>query len=212
MRLTSKLIAACGALALAAACAGPALADPPAGVIPRPGDVVGVGSDTIGYLLDQLSHDYNQAHPTAARLLYSWNPTAPATGGVGGPVETKTGCNSILRPDGSSAGITALEANTVDQSDPNDFCIDYAGSSRGPAAGDPGCTAGGICFVPIAGDAVTWAAGDPPSSGTDAPASLTRTQLKAIYQCTIRNWAAVGGKNAPIKAFLPDTSSGTRAF
>ena len=212
MRLTSKLIAACGALALAAACAGPALADPPAGVTPRPGDVVGVGSDTIGYLLDQLSHDYNQAHPNAARLLYSWNPTDPATGGVGGPVETKTGCNPILRPDGSSAGITALEANTVDQSDPNDFCIDYAGSSRGPAAGDPGCTAGGICFVPIAGDAVTWAAGDPASSGTDAPASLTRAQLKAIYQCTIRNWAAVGGKNAPIKPFLPDTSSGTRAF
>ena len=59
MRLTSKLMAACGALALAlavaAVSAGPALADPPAGVIPRAGDVVGVGSDTIQYLLDQLS-------------------------------------------------------------------------------------------------------------------------------------------------------------
>src|SRR5215469_10992324 len=116
MRLTSKLIAACGALALAAACAGPALADPPAGVIPRPADVVGVGSDTIGYLLDQLSHDYDNAHPNSATLLYSWDPADPVTGEIGGPVETKTGCNSILRPDGSSAGITALEANVMDQS------------------------------------------------------------------------------------------------
>ena len=212
MRLTSKLIAACGALALAAACAGPALADPPAGVIPRPADVVGVGSDTIGYLLDQLSHDYSNAHPNAATLLYSWDPADPVTGEIGGPVETKTGCNSIPRPDGSTAGITALEANIVDQSNPNDFCIDYAGASRGPQAGDPGCTAGGICFVPIAGDAVTWAAGAPASSGTDAPASLTRAQLNGIYQCKIRNWAKVGGKNAPIKPFLPDTSSGTRTF
>jgi ABC-type phosphate transport system substrate-binding protein len=209
MRLTSTLIAACGAVALAAACAGPALADPPTGVIPRPGDVVGVGSDTIGYLLDQLSQDYNNAHPGAKALLYSWDPTDPVTGEIGGPVETKTGCNSILRPDGSSAGIAALEANTVDQSNPNDFCIDYAGSSRGPAAGDPGCTTGGICFVPIAGDAVTWATRDAASGGTDAPASLTRAQLKAIYRCTIRNWAKVGGTNAPIKPFLPDTSSGT---
>ena len=212
MRLTSKLIAACSTLALATVCAGPALADPPAGVIPRASDVVGVGSDTIQYLLDQLSHDYNKAHSKAATLLYSWDATDPVTGEIGGPVETKTGCNSILRPDGSSAGITALEANTVDQSNPNDFCIDYAGSSRGPAAGDPGCTSGGICFVPIAGDAVTWASRDATSGGTDAPASLTRAQLKGIYECKIRNWAKVGGTSAPIKPFLPDTSSGTRTF
>src|SRR6516165_11397222 len=212
MRLIGKLLAAGGAVALIAAAAVPALADPPAGVTPRPGDVVGVGSDTIGYLLDQLSHDYNQAHPNAARLLYSWDPTDPATGQVGGQVDTKTGCNSILRPDGSSAGITALEANTVDQSDPSDFCIDYAGSSRGPAAGDPPCATGGICFVPIAGDAVTWATRDAASGGTDAPASLTLAQLKNIYLCKITNWAKVGGRSAPIEPFLPQTSSGTRAF
>jgi ABC-type phosphate transport system substrate-binding protein len=214
MRLTSKLMAACGALALAMAAvsAGPALADPPAGIVPRASDVVGAGSDTIQYVLDQLSADYSKAHPKAAALLYSWDATDPVTGKTGEPIETKTGCKPISRPDGSSAGITALEANTTDQSDPKDFCIDYAGSSRGPAPNDPACGPGGLCFVPFAGDAVTWATRDAASGGTDAPASLTRAQLRAIYECKIRNWAKVGGASAPIKPFLPDTSSGTRTF
>jgi ABC-type phosphate transport system substrate-binding protein len=209
MRLIRNLLACCGALALIAVSAVPALADPPK--TPSPGDVVGVGSDTIGYLLDQLSSDYNQAH-SGGPALYSWDATNPVTGKAGDPIVTKGGCNPIARPDGSSAGITALEANTLDPASPNDFCIDYAGSSRGVEAGEPGCTTGGICFVPIAGDAVTWAARDAASGGTDAPASLTRLQLRSIYLCKITNWAKVGGKSAPIKPFLPQTSSGTRTF
>ena len=97
----------------------------------------------------------------------------PATGKAGGPIETKATCASIARPDGSSAGISAQEANTTDPSSPGDFCIDYAGSSRAPQAGDPGCVTGGVCFIRLAADAVTWAARDTASGGTDAPASLT---------------------------------------
>jgi PBP superfamily domain len=44
------------------------------------------------------------------------------------------------------------------------------------------------------------------------PASLTLAQLKSIYLCKITNWAKVGGRSAPIEPFLPQTSSGTRAF
>ncbi len=101
--------------------------------------MVGVGSDTIGFLLDQFSHDYNKAHPKAATLLYSWDAVDPATGKAGGPIVTKAAAPGIARPDGSSAGITALEANTTDPSGPGDFCIDYAGSSRAAQAGDPAC-------------------------------------------------------------------------
>ena len=211
MHLIGKLLVGGGALALVVTSAVPALADPPGGISPRASDVVGVGSDTIGYLLDQLSHDYNKANPKAPTLLYSWDPTSPA-GKAGGTIVTKATCPPIPRPNGSSAGIAALEANTIDPSDPNDFCIDYAGSSRAAAAGDPGCAVPGICFVPLAGDAVTWAARDTASGGTDAPASLTLAQLKGIYLCKITNWAKVGGKNALIKPFLPQTSSGTRVF
>jgi ABC-type phosphate transport system substrate-binding protein len=216
-RLISKLRITGPALVLAAAAtvaasAGPALADPPTGVTPRPADVVGVGSDTMGYLLDQLAHDYDKAHPNAASLLYSWDETNPATGRPGDSIVTKAGCAATARPDGSSAGITALEANTADPADPADYCVDYAGSSRAPAANDPPCGPGGICFIQLAGDAVTWAARDAASGGTDAPASLTLKQLKKIYLCKITNWAQAGGKNAPIEPFLPQSSSGTTAF
>jgi ABC-type phosphate transport system substrate-binding protein len=47
---------------------------------------------------------------------------------------------------------------------------------------------------------------------TNAPANLTTAQLNKIYSCSVTNWNQVGGKNAPIKAVLPQTSSGTRAF
>src|SRR5579859_4357560 len=118
MRLTSRLLAVGMALALAAGSAGPALADPPAKVTPRASDVVGVGSDTIQYLLDQLSRDYAKANPASPSLLYSWDPVNPVTGATGDLIETKASCATIARPDGSSAGITALEANTADPSAP----------------------------------------------------------------------------------------------
>ena len=211
MRLTSKLLAGCAAFALIAVAAAPALADPPKGVVPRAADAVGVGSDTVGYLLDQLSRDYDKAHPKAATLLYSWDDVDPATGKTGGPIETKATCAKIARPDGSSAGISALEAGTTDPSSPAHFCIDYAGSSRAPQAGDPGCVTGGVCFIRLAADAVTWAARAAASGGADAPASLTVAQLKNIFLCKVTNWATVGGKKAAIKPFLPQPASGVTA-
>jgi ABC-type phosphate transport system substrate-binding protein len=208
MGLTSRLLAGCAALALITGTVSPALADPPSGVIPRAGDVVGVGSDTVQFLLDQLSRDYDKAFPNAASRLYSWDATSSGKS----PIVTKAGCQPIKRPDGPSAGIAALRAGVADPAGSSDFCIDFAESSLGPVAGDPPCAAKGLCFVPLAGDAVTWAARATASGGTDAPASLTLAQLRGIYLCKITNWASVGGRKAPIKAFLPETSSGTRQF
>ena len=55
MRMLSKVLAGtASALALTALLAGPAMADPPPGVTPKAADVVGVGSDTIQFLYDQL--------------------------------------------------------------------------------------------------------------------------------------------------------------
>jgi len=89
---------------------GPALADPPKGVTPKETDVVSVGSDTDEFLLDQLAFDYNKAH-TTGRKLYSWDALNPKTEAMGDPIKVKAGCATIPRPDGSSAGITALDAN-----------------------------------------------------------------------------------------------------
>ena len=220
MRKLTKLLTgtAAAAISLTFAVSGMASAssiavakpsDPPKGVTPKATDVVGVGSDTIEFLLDQLSADYNKSH--ASPHLYSWDATNPTTGAVGDKITTKAGCAKIARPDGSSAGISALDNNTLDGKTGH-FCIDFARSSRARASTDPKFGAGGISFVALAKDAVTYATRDKASGGTDAPANLTTAQLTKIYTCKVTNWKQVGGKNAAIKPFLPQTGSGTRAF
>jgi ABC-type phosphate transport system substrate-binding protein len=211
MRMLSKLLAGtAGALALTALVAGPAMADPPSGTTPRASDVVGVGSDTTQFLVDQLSHDFNAQHATASTKLYSWDAVPQ-----GQTITTKAGGVSndctMVRPTGSSAGIAALEANATTNSGTG-FCADFARSSRGRASTDPACASGGICFVAMGGDAVTWSSRSAAAGGTNAPASLTLAQLKNIYLCKTRNWSAVGGKSGTIKPFLPQSSSGTRTF
>ena len=211
MRMISRILAGAGAVAATVALtAGPAMADPPSGVTPRASDVVGVGSDTTQFVLDQLSHDYNAAHSGASRLLYSWDAVPQ-----GQTITTKSGgvnndC-TIVRPTGSSAGISALEQNAT-TSGGTGFCVDFARSSRARSTTDPACTTGGICFVALGGDAVTWADRSASAGGTNAPSTLTLSQLKNIYLCKTTNWSSVGGASAPIHAFLPQTSSGTRAF
>src|SRR5579859_428237 len=207
MRALKKLAAATAVAVSGMALAiGPALADPPTGVTPKETDVVGVGSDTIQFVMDQLSFDYNKSHSTGAKL-YSWDAVNPTSGAVGDPIMTKSGCTTVARPNGSSAGILALTANAK-TSDGKDFCIDFARSSRGRTSTDPAKGPGGTVFVALAKDAVTWAA----NSTTNAPTSLTTAQLAGIYSCTITNWSTVGGKSGTINAQLPQTSSGTRKF
>ena len=212
MRIVSRLLAGCAGLALIAATAGQGLADPPGGVIPRSRDVVGVGSDTIGYLLDQFSADYDKSHPKTGSLLYSWDATSPASGKAGDLITTKSMCKAIARPDGSLAGIAALIADATQPSARRIHCVDYAGSSFAPAGAHSPCAVSRICYVPLARDVVTWASRAAGSGGTDAPANLSLAQLRDIYLCKLTNWAKVGGHSGPIRAYLPQTSSGTRAF
>jgi ABC-type phosphate transport system substrate-binding protein len=215
MRSVKKVPALLVAAAtLAALTAGPAWADPPPGVTPRVTDAVSTGSDTTQYLLDQLSTDFNSAHSGATTDLYSWDAVNPYTLAIGDSIVTKAGCAAIDRPDGSGAGIDALEANAQPSGNTTNYCVDYARSSRARESTDPACGTGGICFVSLAGDAVTWAARDSSSGGTDAPTTLTQQDLVNIYECTWTNWDQVPGdhNDAAIQAYLPQTSSGTRAF
>jgi ABC-type phosphate transport system substrate-binding protein len=208
----STLTAAVAAAALVAVAAGPARADPPSTGHPLGIDIAGVGSGTSQFLFDQLAHDFDHTHFTSASFLYSWDATNPATGAVGDQIVTKSPCPAITRPDGSSAGISALEADVADPGNPADYCIDYARSARGAESSDPPCGPGGVCFLPLAADAVTYATRDAASGGSNAPASLTAAQLARIYRCKVTNWNQVGGPNAPVRAFLPQTSAETRAF
>ena len=204
-RLSRLLAGSAATAALIMLAAGPALADPPAKTVPEATDIVGVGSDTTQYLLDQLSADYDQAAP--ASKLYSWDAVNPVTGAAGDNIVTKKGCAAIPRPDGSNQGIVALNANTPDGSE---YCLDYARSARGRTNADPGYVPGGDAFVKLATDAITYATRNAASGGTNAPGDLSAVELAKIYQCTFVNWNQAGGANAPILAFLPQTGSGLR--
>lgn len=143
MRMLIKLMAAAAAAATVSAMAVvPAMADPINGsgkaVQPKETDIVGVGSDTIEFLLDQLSVDYNASHKTGPRL-YSWDALNPVTG-ADENIREKFGCGSALRPDGSSAGILAAKGgafaltSNLKTKDKKSFCSDFARSSRWPHA------------------------------------------------------------------------------
>jgi ABC-type phosphate transport system substrate-binding protein len=165
---------------------------------------VGMGSDTITPLTDQLATDYNATAPSGP-LEYSWDAVNPITGAIGDSIAVKTGCTHIARPDGSSAGISALAGSQVVN---KVNCVNFARSSRPRSATDPAFAPGGVAFVALAGDAVSWSH----QATTNAPATLTVAQLNAIYSCTDTNWSQVGGKSGTIAPFLPQSGSGTLAF
>ncbi len=187
---------------------GSATADPPTGVTPAATSIVAVGSDTTQAVADQLSLDYNAQVPAPVNKFYSWDATGSTT------ITPKAGCTSITRPNGSGAGIAALKAGAKTGAS---FCIDIARSSRGPAAGDG--SNGALAFVAFAKDAVTWSA----NRTTNAPATLSITQLKAIYSCNAAllgtgktgrvTWNEVGGTStAAVVPVIPQSASGTRSF
>jgi len=173
---------------------------------PGENDATAVGSDTITPLTDQLAGDYNTTVASTGTHEYSWDAVNPISGAIGDSIAEKADCPHIPRPDGSSAGIGQLATFTKSSSGP--YCTNFARSSRPRSSSDPAFAPGGVAFVNLAGDAVTWST----QSTTDAPASLTVAQLNAIYTCADTNWSQVGGKNAPIQPFLPQSGSGTLAF
>jgi ABC-type phosphate transport system substrate-binding protein len=212
MRMLKSLLAgAAAAVTAVALTAGPALADPPSGTTPKDTAAVGVGANPDQSLFDQVSASWNKTHKTGTQF-FSWDATNPVTQAQGDQIETKSACTTIARPNGTGQGKSALEANTTDPTNSKYFCIDYARAASARSSSDPACSTGGICYVSVAGDAVTWAVRSAANGGTDAPATLTPAQLVKIFECKDTNWKQVGGTSAPIQAYLPQTSSGTRTF
>jgi ABC-type phosphate transport system substrate-binding protein len=210
MRVASKIavVAAAAATALSVGL-GPALADPPTTTTPNLKSVVGVGAQTTQGLLDAISKSYNATAP--ANKLWSWDAINPHTGATGDTIITKgssstdTTC-AIARPDGTSAGVTALSTTKTDNGHP---CIDYARASSPPSSSSPS----GLVWVGFGQDAVTWVT---TNKATGAPKTLTAAQLNAIYSANTGaclTWSDVGGTStAAIVPALPQTSSGTRSF
>ncbi|MEU3463678.1 substrate-binding domain-containing protein [Streptomyces sp. NPDC006733] len=176
-------ITATAALSLAAL-AVPASANPPAGEYRQ---LAGVGSDTTQDVVNGLGDVVTNA---SGKIIASYDATGTS------PLKTRAvGCDTLARPDGSGAGIAALN-NAVDNST---GCLDFARSSSGPS--DTSTT--DLTFIPFAKDGVTYAT----RSFSALPTNLTKTQLTDIYKCTLTSLNGV-----TIQPLLPQTGSGTRKF
>jgi ABC-type phosphate transport system substrate-binding protein len=221
MRKLTRMIAGVASVAAAAALvagtvtmASAAPNDPPKGVTPAAYDIVGVGSNTTQYVMDAFSVAYNKTvktHNVNNPKFYSYD-ALPLGVNVPGnyKIKPKAGCATIARPDGSGAGVTALDTTQAIKFKGGSYqCIDFARSSGGRKPTNPADKPGGVVFVAFAKDAITWAARSAAKGGTNAPASLSTTQLKAIFTCKDTNWKQVGGKSGAIKVYLPQAGSGT---
>jgi ABC-type phosphate transport system substrate-binding protein len=161
-----------------------ASADP--GFVPAANDIVGVGSDTTQYVLNDLAKAYNSHSPQ--RKLASFDATGSASIRIRPTV-------TIARPDGSGAGIKALSARTD---------VDFARSSRAKKSTDPT----NLAFLRYAKDQVRWMG----NNRITRPRTLSKAQLNGIYNCRIRNWRQLGGPNLTIVPLVPQAGSGTRSF
>jgi ABC-type phosphate transport system substrate-binding protein len=179
----ARMVGVVGAIAVAlAVVASPASADP--GPPPDYRTLAGVGSDTTQDVGNGLG---NVVLDGGNKLMASWDARGSATITPKDPA-VRPQCANLPRPNGSSAGRNALEANPT--------CYDFARSSSYSAKPT-------LTYVPFGVDAMTWAK----NAGSDLPDSLTFVQLQRIYRCLT---TVIGG--VPVKPLLPQSGSGTRQF
>jgi ABC-type phosphate transport system substrate-binding protein len=228
LRILKSLIAVSAvAVATTALAVAPAMADPVNShyqkVTPKGWDIIAVGSETTSYVVNQLAHNYDaklKTNTPSHPFVYSWDAVPPNN-----PLETvstitpKTGCKSNTRPNGSGAGILAVAGNTDGSAKwtyhyttgtgrhkkkhtkrGTTSCWSVARSSRARGSSDPSFGPGGISFVPLAKDAITYAT----TSTSNAPTNLTTADLTNIFNCTYTTWGAVPGYTGPDPSGVPD--------
>lgn len=188
--------------------------------------VIGVGSDTLQWVDDQLVKDYDATSPAVPMAnfdacLGNTSTGAPGLGdnpdGSGFPcgadhtgtkagVKRKedvvdpslTGTADGALPSGSGDGRTLLR--TPSDSLFNDVAY---GRSSGPI--NTTDLAAGEIALPMAVDKIVVAT----HPGGPAPAALTGEQVLKIFNGTYTNWNQVGGKSAPIHPYMPKAGSST---
>ncbi len=219
--MKTRAIRVSSALAAAAVVAAPAL--PSAQAVPPPNTTVDelavVGSDTTQDVMGSYSTAWTSMSTNDnmrnVRAFGGGTQTVPSdsvascTAKTYAVAPTAPGAGQIVAPNGSSAGLAALNASVT----AGDGCVDIARSSRSRSTSDLASNQ----FYAFATDSVTWAAFPDPAPGAapgGPPASknLTIAQLKGIYNCTFTNWNQVGGTSQAIQRYLPQLGSGTRSF
>ncbi|MGH3242232.1 MAG: substrate-binding domain-containing protein [Spirillospora sp.] len=218
---TKLYAASVAAVALAAltTVASPATAEPPPN---GTAEVIAfAGSDTTEDVMDALTAAYRAnttANPDGDNTVNI--PVQAEAGAPGFTVPAQGACTTARTyvneleanppstypaPNGSTDGKNALQGNPPYPADNlATGCIDGARSSSGPSSGDPSQ----FEYYAYALDAVGWAHYETSA----APVSLSVAEIRGIYNCTYTNWNQVGGDDAPIHRYIPQSGSGTRSF
>jgi hypothetical protein len=204
--------------------------------VPQPNDVVGVGSDTMQYVLDfgadgDIEGDEGFDDADNTYRLFNIDATADANGraayghNVLEPLDPtvvlRAGTFPVQRPDGGDAGISALLADTT----PSNPDISYATIVSAPTATtadlqptvDDATQAetngwGGLEVFTLGTDTLEMAV----ATTSNAPAGgLTLAQLQGIYSCNAnyRNWDSPylgGGPDSTITPLLAAPGSDIR--
>ena len=168
---------------------------------PVSADLIGVGSDTSQHAMFLIAEAWNEDSSHTFRIA-----TFAATEGnnepqqAGATIPLPSG--DVTRPNGSGAGKTTLY-------NPSNPDIDFARSSDGLS--DPEANAG-LKAIPFALDTLGVAVSN--SVPSNAPASLTPSDLVEIYECQAgaTNWTDFGGTAGTIAPKVPQSGSGTAKF
>jgi len=159
------------------------------GFLPDANDVVGVGSDTTQYVINTAAQAQAASNPSVRVASFNaFKPGTEASPVTGDSITIRTPSTTIPRPNGSSAGITAL-INTPQ--------VDFARSSRfrGTAPAEAA-----LYFIPVLTDGLSYIVS---KTATADIRNLTATELADIYRCT---------DPRGFQPKLPQAGSGTRTF
>jgi ABC-type phosphate transport system substrate-binding protein len=233
MRKLSKAkvgAAAVGAAALTFGLVSPALAD----IAPGANDITGGGSDTVQYISDflwggnpsGLGANYNAGK---TNRVFSFDATGDANGRatylansattLASTIVLRNGTSPVIRPNGSGAGIAALYSTPYISSPASatDPVLNFARSSRLPKCTEDATAAahglGGLHLFRAATENLAIAT---IKSGSNAPASLSASDLVNIYQGDWQTWSDIGGpvpgphNGTKIIPEIPQSGSGTR--
>lgn len=204
LAVAGALVAVSGLSAFGAPSAQAEEADPPATVPPGQVVLAAAGADAtleVSGAIVTGGNNYNiptlPASPFAvpgdancSDLAYVT--ASPGPGQVIAPISAGTGLNMLK----------AQATNPVGQRG----CLDIARSSSSPR----GLAQDNATFeyYAFALDSASWA-----STSQLAPATMTKQQLKDIYNCTITDWSQLpGGGSGPIQRYFTQVGSGMGAF
>jgi ABC-type phosphate transport system substrate-binding protein len=233
MRMKTKVrvgLATAAAGAMTFAVAAPAHAD----YAPSASDAVGVGSDTVQYLMNfgadgDTAGDlgYNGAGNVNKLVSFDATPDANARAGylngstnsallpLNPTIVLRAGTNPIQRPNGSGAGIAALLADTGTTAFPHGE-ISYVRASRLPTSAEETTAGtegfGGLHVVKLGTEDLELAE---LKTGSNA-VPMSAAQLYHVYQCdagfTHWNDSGIGGTSSDaIDPIIPQSGSGTRS-